>query len=198
MKKSIIAVLSVLLLVTLAAVFTSCGVKADPRYNYRVTGAFADWGPHYEAKFMMTQVAASDKRLAPIKSELKNAQYIYVYEYTPDRDNPAGWYIEYTGAGIRVDGIQGIKFIRLSANPSEPSGWAHDAWMPSTEMRGFRSITPDTIYVAPDRTDEARDAAGDGLGSVNDNPALLKGARPYLVVLAIYKDGSKGIGAVLL
>ena len=188
----------ILLLVTIAVIFTGCGkATPDPNYNYRVTGHFADWGSNYEEKFMMTNVAKSDARIKEIKSELKDAQYIYLYEYTPNKDAPAGWNVTYSGKGISLDGIYAIKFIRLEKDASEPSGWAYEAWMPSTEVSSFRGLSPDTIFVPMDRSNEMRDAAGDGLGSVNDNPVLLKGSVPYYVVLVIFKDGSRGIGAVV-
>ena len=196
MKKTIIAVL---LLIAFAAIFTGCSAKADPNFNYRVTGHFAGWGSNYEEKYMMTPVSISDKRIAPLKDALKGAQYIYIYEHSEiDRANPTGEAVRYEGYGVSLDLIYAIKFIRLVKDSSEPSGWAHDAWMPSTEVTGFRSsLSPDTIIVGMDRSDEAAAAAGDGLGSVNGNPLLLKGARPYYIVLAIFKDKSRGIGAVV-
>jgi hypothetical protein len=53
------------------------------------------------------------------------------------------------------------------------------------------------MYVPLDRSNEARDAAGDGLGGYNDNPVLLNGAVDYYIVFAVFKDKSRGIGAVL-
>ena len=198
MKKTIIAVFTVVLLIAFAAIFTGCGkATPDPNYNYRVTGQFADWGSNYEEKYIMTPVAKSDARIKPMKSELKNAKYIYLYEYTLDRNNPAGWTVEYPGVGIRVDGIAAVKFNRLQKSSSEPSGWELDVWMPSTEAGNFRGLTPDVMYVPLDRSNEQRDAAGDGLGSVNDNPVLLKGSGTYYVVLVIFNDNSRGIGAVV-
>jgi len=197
MKKSNIAVLSVSLLVIFAAFLTACGkATPDPNYNYRVTGHFADWGSNYEEKFMMTPVAKSDQRLKPIKSELKDAQYIYIYEYTPDQNNRAGWDITYTGTG-NLDGIFAVKFIRLAKEPSEPSGWMYDMWMPSKEAGGLKNLSPGTLFVPKDRSDEERDAAADGLGSNNDNPVLLKGFVSYYIVFAVFKDKTRGMGAVV-
>jgi len=198
MKKSNIAVLSVLLLVVFAAVFTACEKAApDPNFNYRVTGHFANWGSNYDEKFMMTPVAKSDPKLKPIKSELKDAQYIYIYEYTPNQNSLAGWNVSYAGPGINMDGIFAVKFIRLSKDPSEPSGWMFDMWMPSAEAGGLKNLSPDTLFTPKNRSDEERDAAKDGYGSNNDNPVLLKGSVPYYVVFAVFKDKSRGMGAVV-
>jgi len=198
MKKSNIAVLSVFLLVVFAVVFTACEkATPDPNFNYRVTGHFANWGSNYEEKFMMTPVAKSDARLKPIKSELKDAQYIYIYEYTPNQSSLAGWNVSYAGPGINLDGIFAVKFIRLSKDPSEPSGWMFDMWMPSAEAGGLKNLSPDTLFTPKNRSDEERDAAKDGYGSNNDNPVLLKGPVPYYVVFAVFKDKSRGMGAVV-
>jgi len=197
MKKSNIAVLSVSLLVVFAAVFTACGkATPDPNYNYRVTGQFAGWDNNYDEKFMMTPVAKSDERLKSIKTELKDAQYVYIYEYTPDRNNLAGWNISYTGTG-NLDGIFAVKFIRFTKDSSEASGWLYDMWIPSKEAGGLKNLSPNTLFVPKDRTDEERDAAADGLGSNNDNPVLLKGSVTYYIVFAVFKDKTRGMGAVV-
>jgi hypothetical protein len=178
---------------------TSCGGKPvpDPAHNYRVTGHFADWGSNYEAKFMMTNVSKSDAKVKAIKGALKDAQYIYVYEYTPNLAQSAGWNVDFPGAGISLDGVYAAKIIRLNPDPSESSGWAFDMWIPSAEAGGVKNLSPDTLYVPKDRSNEERDAAGDGLGSYNDNPVLLKGAVPYYIVFAVFKDKSRGMGAVV-
>ncbi|MDR2701002.1 MAG: hypothetical protein LBB72_01060 [Spirochaetaceae bacterium] len=189
------AAIAVIAVIALAA----CGGKAveDPDHNYRVTGHFADWGSNYASEFMMTCVSKSDARIKAIKNELKDAVYIYVYEYTPDMSKAAGWNVEYPGANIKLDGVFTVKFIRLNPDPSEQSGWAFDMWMPSTESGGVKNLSPDTLYVPMDRSNEERDAAGDGLGSYNDNPVLLKGAVPYYIVFAVFKDKTRGMGAVI-
>jgi hypothetical protein len=197
MKKLSITV-SVLFLIAFAVIFTACdSAKPDPEHNYRVTGAFADWGSNYETRFMMMPVAKSDARISAIKSELKNAQYVYIYEYTPNASSPAGWNVEYTGANVRVDGIYAVKLIRLNPEPSEPSGWMYDMWMPSTEAGGLKNLSPATMYMPLDRSPETAEAAGDGLGNFNDNPVVLKGAVPYYIVFAVFKDKTRGMGAVL-
>jgi hypothetical protein len=53
------------------------------------------------------------------------------------------------------------------------------------------------MFVPKDRSNDERNAAGDGLGSYNDNPALLKGEVPYYVVFAVFKDNSRGMGAAV-
>jgi len=109
----------------------------------------------------------------------------------------AGWNVEYSGANIKLDGVFAVKFIRLNPDSAEPSGWIYDMWIPSTEAGGVKNLSPDTLFVPKDRSDEERDAAGDGLGSCNDNPVLLKGAVPYYIVFAVFKDKSRGVGAVV-
>jgi len=198
MKKSNIAVLSVFLLVVFAVVFTACGkATPDPNYNYRVTGQFASWGSNYDEKFMMTPISKSDARIKPIKTALNNAQYIYIYEHNPSKYGNADWNVTYDGPGISLNGILAVKFIRLSKDPSEPSGWMFDMWMPSAEAGGLKNLSPDTLFTPKNRSDEERDAAKDGYGSNNDNPVLLKGSVPYYVVFAVFKDKSRGMGAVV-
>jgi hypothetical protein len=177
----------------------ACGGKAveDPDHRYRVTGHFADWGSNYASEFMMTNVAISDARIKDIKGALKDALYVYLYEYTPNMSKAAGWNVEYSGANIRLDGVFAVKFSRLNPDSFESSGWAFDMWMPSTEAGGIKNLSPDTLFVPKDRSNEERDAAGDGLGSYNDNPVLLKGAVPYYIVFAVFKDKSRGMGAVV-
>jgi hypothetical protein len=146
---------------------------------------------------MMTNVSKSDARLKDIKGALKDALYVYIYEYTPNMSRAAGWNVEYSGANISLDGVFAVKFIRLNKDSFESSGWAFDMWMPSTEAGGIKNMAPDTLFVPKDRSNEERDAAGDGLGSYNDNPVLLKGAVPYYIVFAVFKDKSRGMGAVV-
>jgi hypothetical protein len=169
----------------------------DPGHNYRITGQFANWGSNYTDEYMMSSVSKSDARIKPVRKALKDAQYVYMFEYTPDMENSAGWKITYSGANISLDGIFAVKVIRLNPEPSESSGWVFDMWIPSTEAGGVKNLSPDTLFVPKDRSNEERDAAGDGLGSYNDNPALLKGAVPYYIVFAVFKDKSRGMGAVL-
>jgi len=146
---------------------------------------------------MMTPVSKSDARIKPIKSALSNAQYIYIYEYTPSQYSQADWNVTYDGPGISQNGILAVKFIRFLKDPSEPSGWLFDMWMPSTEAGGLKNLSPDTLFTPKNRSDEERDAAKDGYGSNNDNPVLLKGSVPYYVVFAVFKDKSRGMGAVV-
>ena len=169
----------------------------DPTYNYRTTGHFADWGSNYDAAFMMTNVSRSDARIKDIKAALKDAQYIYLYEYDPTRVAPAGWNVDYPGVGISQDGRFAVKIIRLARDSYEASGWGFDMWMPSTEAGSLKNLSPDTMYTPMDRSDEAAEAAGDGLGSNNGNPVLLKGAQTYYIVFAVFKDRSRGMGAVV-
>ena len=174
----------------------SCGGKAvpDPTYNYRVTGNFAGWGSNFEQRYMMENVARGDPKIKPLSGALRNAEHIYLYEYTPAGN--AGWNVTYPGAGINVDGDFAVKFIRLSVDTSDPSGWGFDMWMPSAEAGGFSNLSPDTLFVPMNRTDEARDEAGDGLGSNNDNPVLLRPGT-YYIVFAVMKDRTRAMGAVL-
>ena len=185
-----------LMIAAFAVIIVSCGGKAveDPNYNYRVTGNFAGWGSNYEAEFMMENVARNDARIRPLSNALKNADYIYLYEYTPAGN--AGWSVSYSGANVNVDGDYAVKFIRFARDASDPSGWGYDMWMPSAEAGGFANLSPDTLFVPMNRTDEARDAAGDGLGSNNDNPVLIRGAGTYYVVFAVMKDRTRAMGAV--
>jgi hypothetical protein len=169
----------------------------DPNYRYRTTGHFADWGSNFEERFMMENVSRSDARIKDVKGALKDAQYIYLWEYNSAAVAPAGWTVDYSGKGISQDGRFAVKFIRLAKDDFETSGWAFDMWIPSTEAGGVKNLSPDTIYVPMDRSDEAANAANDGLGSNNGNPVLLKGAQTYYIVFAVFKDRSRGVGAVV-
>jgi hypothetical protein len=198
-KRSIARSVAFAVIAVIALGLVACGGKAveDPDHTYRVTGHFADWGSNYASEFMMTSVSPSDARIKAIKGALKDAQYVYLYEYTPNMAKAAGWNVEYSGANIGLDGVFAVKFIRLNRDSLEASGWAYDMWIPSTEAGGVKNLSPDTLFVPKDRSNEERDAAGDGLGSHNDNPVLLKGAVPYYIVFAVFKDKSRGVGAVV-
>jgi len=198
-KRSIARGAAFAVIAIIALGLIACDSKAveDPAHNYRVTGHFADWGSNYAKEFMMTPVSKSDARIKDIKGALKDAQYVYLYEYTPNMSKAAGWNVEYSGANIKLDGVFAVKFIRLNPDSLEASGWIYDMWIPSTEAGGVKNLSPDTLFVPKDRSDEERDAAKDGLGSCNDNPVLLKGAVPYYIVFAVFKDKSRGMGAVL-
>jgi len=179
-----------ILTVLLASVLVSGFSQTDPNYNYRVTGHFANWDSNYEQRFMMTSIAITDERIKDIRGALTDAMYIYLWEYNAASVNPAGWTVNYSGAGINLDGRFAVKIIRLMKNGD------FDMWMPSAEAGGMRNLSPDTLYVPMNRSDAARDAARDGLGSNNDNPVLLNGAQTYYIVFAVFRDGSRGLGAV--
>ena len=198
MKKSGIILLVILMAAGMAVIFTGCDTKPVPHsgYNYRTTGHFADWKTDYNTQFMMENISSSDKRVAPIKNALKDAAHIYLWEYNPASVADAGWNVSYSG-GINADGKFAVKFIRLIADATDPSGWFYDMWVPSAEAGGVKNLSPDTIFTPMSRSDEERDAAGDGLGSNNDNPVLLKGAVPYYIVFAVMKDNSRAVGAVV-
>lgn len=215
MKKFGVILLAVMLIAGVTVFSTSCAsnqaadagtaraaaevATPDPNFNYRVTGQFAGWGNLYEEEFMMENVARTDPRIASLSEALVDALYIYLYEYTPDVDNPAGWNVDYPGVDISVNGNFAVKFIRLKPDLDEfeDSGWDFDMWIPSTESGGMANLTPDTIYMPPDRPDEVAAAAGDGLGSVNGNPALIQGANTYYVVFAVMSDRSRAMGAIV-
>ena len=177
------------------AATTRAVAENDPNFNYRVTGQFAGWGQTFEAQYMMENVAKDDPRIAPIHAALADANYVYLYEYTPDTANPAGWTTDFPGAGISVDGNFCVKIIRLIADSTEASGWFFDMWIPSTEAGGVSNLSPNTFFTPMARTDEEADAAGDGLGSNNGNPVLLK-AGTYYIVFAVMNDRSRAMGAV--
>jgi len=172
---------------------------SDPNYTYRITGQFASWGSNFDQKYLMEAVSASDPRLKPISGALKDAMYIYIAEYTPNPNVSANWNVKYQGAGIDLDGVYAVKVIRLERDHEgiEPSGWMHNMWIPSTEAGGVKNLSPDTMYTPMARSDEEAAAAGDGLGSNNDNPVLLKGAKTYYIVFAVMNDRSRAMGAVV-
>ncbi|MCL2276995.1 MAG: hypothetical protein FWC21_03775 [Treponema sp.] len=198
MKKLGITLLVVLMTVSIIAVLAGCNNKPVPHsgYNYRTTGHFADWGSNFDSRFMMENVAPNDSRIAPLKNALSNAANIYLWEYNTASVANAGWSVEYSGRNISQDGKFAVKFIRLIADSTESSGWLFDMWVPSAEAGGIANLSPDTLYTPMNRSDEARDAAGDGLGSNNDNPVLLGGNGTYYIIFAVMKDNTRAMGAI--
>jgi hypothetical protein len=190
--------LAALMAICVMVIFTGCDrATPDPNYNYRVTGHFAGWGSHFESQFMMENVARSDARIRPLRSALRNAQHIYLWEYTPNQANAAGWTVDYAGPNISLDGMYAVKFIRLIPDDFEASGWMFNMWIPSAEAGGITNLSPDTLFTPRNRSDEERDAARDGLGSNNDNPVLLRGPVSYYIVFAVMNDRSRAMGAVV-
>jgi len=198
MKKFGITALIVLMIIGIAALFAACDTKPvpHPNFNYRTTGHFADWGYNFDARFIMENIASTDKRIAPIKNALKNAAHIYLWEYNTAAISNAGWTVDYSGPGISADGKFAVKFIRLKVDTTEPSGWFFDMWIPSTEAGGITNLTENTLYVPMARSDEAAAAANDGRGSENSNPVLLGGNGTYYIVFAVMKDNSRAMGAI--
>jgi len=213
MKKRNVLFFAVIALIAIFAV--SCQSKPavtdgtaapanDPNYNYRVTGNFAGWTQTFDAQYTMENVSKADPRIAPIHAALADALYVYLYEYNPGAFDPAGWTVDgypgnpddRTGKGT-WDGNLAIKVIRLVADATEESGWFFDMWVPSTEAGAVRNLTPDTLIVGANVLDEVRDDVQDGLGSVNSNPTLLKGAVPYYFVFAVMGDRARAVGAIV-
>jgi len=170
---------------------------SDAKYNYRITGQFAGWTQTYDAKYMMENVSKDDRRLAPLGAALDDALYVYLKEYTPDTEEPAGWSVEFSGMNISLDGNFAVKVIRLIEDATDDSGWFFDMWIPSREAGGVINLSPSTLYTPPARVPEVATAAGDGLGGNDDNPVLLKGAVPYYIVFAVLEGGRRAMGAIV-
>ncbi len=158
MKKfSILAVLGALLL-------TGCGVDmttvlSNPEKDYYATGAWADWG-NTTAK--MTAVARGDARVASIKDQLDDAEFLYVYENVVLTDTQT-WSATFIIDGVETsfNGGQTVKVIRTLLDDKD----SIDYWLQSPESGAVSNLTPETLLI-PNFVETAVEGIP---GSWNDN-----------------------------
>lgn len=204
---ALVAMLAVSCLFALAACTDETAVLADTEYEYIITGAFNGWGVPMakcpdcgkelnmiDTKYLMKPIAVSDERVASIKKELKDVEYLYIIEHTV-LDSGAGWDFGYAlteGAEKTMfDGNQAIKVIKTHYETvDEVSAWT-SAWIPNAGDTTVKSLTPDTLYMPPHSEAEPWTDSGHW----NSNPAVLK-AGDYYIVFAVFSDGTFGLGAI--
>lgn len=203
MKKIVTLVLVAMLAVSCLFALAACNKPlANPDYDYVITGAFNGWGVPFtdesktaiDEKYHMEAIAISDKRVASIKDQLVDVQYIYIVEHTVT-DTGAGWDFGYAlteGAEVtKFDGNQAIKVIKTKYTEVEGIGAWEQNWLPDAGNTTFKSLTPDTLYMPP----HSEKPAYENSGAWNENPAVLK-AGTYYIVFVEFTDGTFGLGAI--
>lgn len=203
MKKIVTLVLVAMVAMSCVFALAACAKPLeDPEYAYTITGNFNGWKVNtdandetkLDAKYQMEAISVNDERVASIKGQLKDAQYLYVVEHTCVNEG-AGWTIKYTlsegGREVEVDGNMAIKVLKTKFTVvGEVSSWEAN-WLPDAGNTNVRSLTPDTLYCPPHSEAETYP----GSGSWNMNPIILE-AGTYYVVFATFADGTYGIGAI--
>lgn len=202
MKKIVTLVLVAMLAVSCLVALVACNNIGDPDYDYVITGAFNDWGVPFtddsktaiDEKYHMEAIKASDERVASIKDQLVDVQYIYIVEHTVT-DTGAGWDFGYAlteGAEkTTFDGNQAIKVIKTKYTEVEGIGAWEQNWLPDAGNTTFKSLTPATLYMPP----HSETPTYENSGAWNDNPAVLK-AGTYNIVFVAFNDGTFGLGAI--
>jgi len=186
MKKLFVLLLALVLSIGLL------GCSNDPLVNaekdYYVTGNFNGWDTVADTG-MMEAIAKNDDRVATLKDDLKDVEYLYLKEIVLPTDL-AGWDVTYTidGTVTVLDGNLTVKVIRTTAADSDARDW----WAQSPESGEITNLTPATLYI-PAFVEENVD----GAGGWNDNPVALV-AGTYYAVFAEYEDGSRALGLVLV
>jgi len=184
MKKfSILFVLGALLL-------TGCGVDmttvlSNPEKDYYATGNWQGWSAAEATK--MTAVARGDDAVATIKDQLKEAEFLYVYEGIVLSAEPAGWGSTYTRDGVdfTIDGNLTVKIIRTALGDKD----SVDYWIQSPESGAVSNLTPDTLFM-PEFVPEA--SAGT-LGHSNSNPGAYEAGTYTLVYAALPTGHAMGL-----
>ncbi len=184
MKKcTIVFVLGALLL-------TGCGVDmttvlSNPEKDYYATGNWQGWSAAEATK--MTAVARGDDAVATIKDQLKEAEFLYVYEGIVLSAEPAGWGSTYTKDGVdfTIDGNLTVKIIRTALGDKD----SVDYWIQSPESGAVSNLTPDTLFM-PEFVPEA--SAGT-LGHSNSNPGAYEAGTYTLVYAALPTGHAMGL-----
>lgn len=168
-------------------------ILEDTEHNYYVTGNFAGWGDAFGVEdYEMEAIALGDQRIADLRDDLVEAEYIYIIEATfPDEDPEWGGSYTIDGTVTEFHGNQTVKFGKTTtADPDIPL-----FWFPSPESGEVFNLTPDTLFI-PNYIDEnSEDYDPDlGTGHWNDNPIVLE-TGTYHIVYA-YVDGQHWVGAI--
>jgi len=153
--------------------------------DYYVTGNFNGWDTVETGK--MVAIAKNDDRVASIKDDLKDVEYLYLAEIVLPT-TAAGWDVTYkvNGTVTTYDGNLTVKVIRTTAGDSDARDW----WAQSPESGEINNLTPTTLYIPP-FVEENVDQAG----GWNDNPVAFV-AGTYYAVFAEFSDGTRALGLI--
>ena len=154
--------------------------------DYYVTGQFNGWDT-VEETGRMEAIAKNDDRVADIKDQLDDVEFLYLKEIVlPATD--AGWTVTYKidGTVTELNGNLTVKVIRTTAGDPD----ARDFWAQNPESGAVNNLTPTTLYIPP-FVEENVDQAG----TWNDNPVALA-AGTYYAVFAEYSNGDLGLGLI--
>ena len=219
MKKLVTIILVALVAISCVFALAACGKTYDNTiladqdgYSYVITGAFNGWGvktitpaegnPVLDAQYQMWAISLNDPIVASIAKDLESAGvkalYAAQHTFTNNKNGDeweAGWSIKYVtkkGADpIELDGNMAIKVIKTKWETlGDTAAWSQ-AWLPDAGGTTFKSLTPSTLYMPPHSEAEL----WEGSGAWNDNPVVLE-AGSYYVVLAVFADGTFGLGAI--
>jgi hypothetical protein len=156
---------------------------------YYVTGQFASWGDVLvaDSAFTMEAIAKNDERVASIKDDLSDVEFLYLKEIVLSAD-AAGWDVTYKidGTETVLDGNLTVKIIRTAFDDHDMVDW----WAQSPESGEITNLTPATLYIPP-FVEENVDQAG----GWNDNPVALS-AGTYYAVFAEMEDNSRALGLI--
>jgi hypothetical protein len=176
------------LVLLLSASLASCGaapILADADHNYFVTDNFAGWGDAPTAtkedgttlKYVMEAVSVNDERVASVKSQLRNPEFLYVIEITLP-ETAAGWDVKYVrtsgGTEETFDGNLTVKILQVDVDAEVP---VPNYWAQNPESGVVNNLTPSTLYIPP----FFEEAPWEGAGDWNGNPVALA-AGTYTVV----------------
>lgn len=179
------------LVLLLSATLASCGaapILADADHNYFVTGNFAGWGDAPTAteedgttlKYVMEAVSVNDERVASVKSQFKNPEFLYVLEITLPETAAVGWdgpivYVRTEGGEAEeFDGNLTVKILQVDVDAEVP---VPNYWAQNPESGVVNNLTPETLYIPP----FFEEAPWEGSGDWNGNPVALT-AGTYTVV----------------
>lgn len=188
------------LFVLLVAVVVSFGLVAcggndplvDAEHNYWASGNFAGWGDAAgDADYQMEAIALNDERVASIKGDLKNAEFLYLKEIVLPTDE-AGWgdgSPKYTIDGVEkvFDGNLTVKVLR-SAVDDEAN--VPEFWAQNSESGAISNLTPETFYIPT-----YAETVDDGSGTWADNPVAME-AGTYYLIFAQFEDGTRAMGLI--
>ena len=121
MKKVLALVLGLVL--SFALIGCNNDPLANPDKDYYVTGNFNGWDT-VETTGMMVAIAKNDERVASIKDQLKDVEYLYLKEITLP-DTAAGWSVTYKidGTVKELDGNLTVKVIRTTLGDPDARDW---------------------------------------------------------------------------
>ena len=207
-KKLLVSVLAAGLLMT------SCGASAEP-IPFTTGQSVHLAGPHevlVDGKWKVNEWAAHDYNEISAAS-LKDIQKLDkdLYEVIKTKDikalytgtlrvgtAEAGWLTKVlvNGEVKEIDGGYCVKSI-VATYESTDEVYNADYWVPSPESGKAESLTPDTFFVSPNRTDTADENGFDH----NTNTAIISGAGEYTYVFVQYASVAEsgaviGVGAV--